>query len=133
MLSSSFERFVLDQLAELGPVTSRRMFGGAGLYSGDEFFGLIAGDALYLKVDDETRQDYEAAGMKPFKPYAGRPTTMRYYRVPLSVLESAPDLVEWARKALAAATTRGTAARCSRGGSVARQKQRGQNSDVADD
>jgi DNA transformation protein len=105
MISSSFERFVVDQLDELGLITSRRMFGGAGLYCDGVFFGLIAGDQLYLKVDDATRRDYESAGMHPFKPYKGRPMTMKYYGVPTGVLESAPELVAWARKAIAVAAT----------------------------
>ena len=53
--SSSFEVFVVDQLSELGTVTSRKMFGGVGLYCDDRFFGLIAHDQLYLKVDDSNR------------------------------------------------------------------------------
>jgi DNA transformation protein and related proteins len=107
MVSSSFERFVVDQLGELGEVTSRRMFGGAGLYCDSVFFGLIAGDVLYLKVDDETRCEYEAAGMQPFRPYQGRPTTMKYYSVPVDVRESAPELVAWASKALTVARNGG--------------------------
>jgi DNA transformation protein len=103
----AFRAFVLDQLEELGDVTSRSMFGGVGLYCRGLFFGIIARDTLYLKVDDRNRRDYERAGMKPFKPYADRPGTMRYYAVPLDVLESAPELISWARKAVAAAE-RGT-------------------------
>ena len=38
------------------------MFGGVGLYHADLFFGIIARDVLYLKVDDVNRPDYEAAG-----------------------------------------------------------------------
>jgi hypothetical protein len=30
------------------------MFGGVGLYAGDLFFALIAGDVLYLKADKAT-------------------------------------------------------------------------------
>jgi TfoX/Sxy family transcriptional regulator of competence genes len=41
--------------------------------------------------------------MAPFKPYADRGGTMRYYAVPLEVLESALELAAWARKAVAAA------------------------------
>ena len=100
--SASFERFVLDQLADLGPVTSRKMFGGIGLYCADVFFGIIARDELYLKVDDKTRGQYEGAGMQPFKPYPDRPTTMKYYAVPVGVLESAVELTAWARDAVAA-------------------------------
>jgi DNA transformation protein len=79
------------------------MFGGTGLYRDGLFFGIIARDALYLKVDDTNRQDYERAGSGPFKPYEDRAGTMQYYAVPLDVLESAPELVAWARKAVSVA------------------------------
>lgn len=102
-VSAAFRAFVLDQLEGLGHVTPRSMFGGVGLYCRDLFFGIIARDVLYLKVDDVTRGDYERAGMHPFKPYPKRPGTMQYYAVPVDVLESTADLVTWARKAVAAA------------------------------
>jgi DNA transformation protein len=101
--SASFERFVLDQLADLGRVTSRKMFGGIGLYCGTVFFGIIARDELYLKVDDRTRGEYERVGMHPFKPYPNRKTTMKYYAVPLGVLESGVELTRWAQEAVQAA------------------------------
>ena len=102
-VTKAFGAFVLDQLEALGDVTSRPMFGGVGLYCRGLFFGIIASDVLYLKVDDQNRRDYQHAGMKAFKPYADRPATMQYYAVPLEVLESPLDLTVWARKAVAAA------------------------------
>jgi len=102
-VTPAFRAFVLDQLEELGDVASRSMFGGIGLYCRGLFFGIIARDILYLKVDGRNRPDYEDAGMKPFKPYADRPATMHYYAVPLEILESPVDLARWARKAVAAA------------------------------
>lgn len=102
-VTPGFRSFVLDQLAELGDVTPRSMFGGVGLYSRGVFFGIVARDVLYLKVDDGNRGEYEAAGMKPFRPYRDRSGTKQYYAVPVEVLESAPELVRWARKALRAA------------------------------
>jgi len=102
-VSDGFKRFAFDQLEELGDVTAKAMFGGVGLYHAGVFFGLLARDTLYLKVDDSNRPDYEAAEMKPFKPYPGRSGTMRYYAVPLAVLESAPELVVWAGRAIAVA------------------------------
>ena len=98
--SPAFEQFVLDQLSDLGGVRSKKMFGGVGLYCDDVFFGIIARDDLYLKVDETTREDYEAAKSRPFKPYPDRTGTMQYYQVPLDVLESAPELTRWARKAV---------------------------------
>jgi DNA transformation protein len=94
---------VVDQLSGVDNLLSRPMFGGIGLYAGTVFFGIIFRDILYLKVDDLTRADYERAGMKPFRPYAPRTTTMQYYEVPAGVLENGEDLTAWARKAIAAA------------------------------
>jgi len=102
-VSASFKSFVLDQLEELGDVTSRSMFGGVGLYHRGVFFGILARDTLYLKVGDSNHADYLRAGMKPFKPYPDRAGTMKYYAVPLDVLESAPELAVWAGKAIAVA------------------------------
>ncbi len=98
-VSDAFKSFVLDQLEELGDVVPRSMFGGVGLYYRGVFFGILARDTMYLKVGESNVADYERAGMKPFKPYPNRSGTMRYYAVPLEVLESAPELVAWARRA----------------------------------
>jgi DNA transformation protein len=105
-VTDTFRSFVLDQLDDLGDVVARSMFGGVGLYHRGIFFGIIAGDALYLKVDDTNRPDYVKAGMGPFKPYPHRPSTMQYYAVPVDVLESPIELVTWARKAIAVAERR---------------------------
>ena len=105
-VSAAFKTFVLDQLEDIGDVTPRSMFGGVGLYHRDVFFGILARDTLYLKVDDRSLPDYKRAGSKPFKPYPNRSGSMRYYSVPLNVLESPIDLTAWARKAIAAASAR---------------------------
>jgi DNA transformation protein and related proteins len=99
-VTPAFRAFVLDQFEELGEVEPRAMFGGVGLYRRGVFFAIIAGDVLYLKVDDRTRPAYEAAGSRPFKPFPNRGTSMHYYAVPVSVLESPEDLAEWAQRAL---------------------------------
>jgi len=104
---------VLDQLADLGEVLARKMFGGVGLYCDGYFFGIIAREVLYLKVDTRTRAAYEARGSQPFAPYPDRPGTMQYYAVPLDVLESGVELVRWAHDAVAVAR-RGERARAAR-------------------
>ena len=71
-VSDNFRKFVLDQLEELQDVEPKSMFGGVGLDRGGLFFGIVAGDVLYLKADDETGGTFEAAGSQPFDPYPGR-------------------------------------------------------------
>ena len=83
---ADFLAYVLDQLAQLGDVSSRRMFGGVGLYCDEFFFGLIADDVLYLRVDDSNRTDYTTRGAAQFRPYADRPhLSMSYYEPPADV------------------------------------------------
>lgn len=106
-VSEGFRTFVLDQLEPVGDVTPKAMFGGVGLYCRGVFFGILAGDVLYLKVDETNRPDFERGGSKPFTPYADRAGSMQYWAVPLGVLESAPELARWTRKAIAVAERAG--------------------------
>lgn len=92
--------YVLGQLEGLGEVAARKMFGGIGLYSDGFFFGLIARDVVYFKVDDSNRSDYEERGSEAFQPYADRPNTMSYYEVPVEVLEKPREVAEWAARSL---------------------------------
>ena len=103
-VSASFVEFILEQLAALGAVSSRRMFGGVGLYCDGQFFALIDDDVLYLKVNDRNRGDYLSHNMAPFRPYKDRPElSMSYYQAPVDVIEDAEQLVAWARAAVRAA------------------------------
>lgn len=106
-VSAGFRQFALDQLSVVDGLRAKAMFGGVGLYADDVFFGIVASDVLYFKVDASNREDYETAGSKPFKPYPGRPMTMTYWSVPVGVLEAAPTLETWANKAIAVARAQG--------------------------
>ncbi len=98
-VSDGFTSFVISQLNLLPLVTSRSMFGGLGIYSDGLFFALIADDQLYFKVDDTNRSEFEREGMDAFRPYDDD-RTMNYWEVPVSVLEDADLLGEWALKSL---------------------------------
>ena len=121
-VSGSFRDFVLDQLSGVDNLRARPMFGGVGLYAEDVFFGILAGDVLFFKVDDTNRREYERAGSSPFKPYADRAMTMPYFNVPIAVLEDAATLGEWAMRAVAVARTAkaGKPAKTGRPGMVAK-------------
>jgi DNA transformation protein len=102
-VSPAFRDYVVDQLAGLGPVTVRAMFGGAGLYHEAVFFGVLDDDQVFFKVDDATRPGYEAAGSGPFAPMPDAGPMRGYYQVPAEVLEDRAGVVTWAREALAVA------------------------------
>lgn len=101
-VSPDFLAYVLEQLESIGGVTHRRMFGGVGLSRHGLFFALIAEDALYLKTDDASRADFEAAGSEPFRPF-GDDRPMSYWLAPLDALEDPELLAQWVQKALSAA------------------------------
>jgi len=105
-VSPGFVEFVVEQLEGCGPLVTKRMFGGVGIYSGETFFAIIDNDILYLKVDDTTRKDFERAGSKPFRPYGDERESTGYYNVPASVLEDAGALAAWGRKAIAVAAAK---------------------------
>jgi len=100
-VSNHYLQYVVEQLDRLPQVTSRRMFGAIGLYSGGVFFGIVDNDTLFFKVDDSTRESYIAHGSVAFRPYKDRPeVSMSYFQVPVEILEDADELMAWARAAV---------------------------------
>jgi DNA transformation protein len=102
---------VADQLRGFGPFAFRRMFSGAGLFRDGLMFGLVAHDALYLKVGDANRAAYLAVGARPFTyERLGAPAVLvSYYEVPAAVFDDPDALVEWARAAYSAALAKSAA------------------------
>jgi DNA transformation protein len=77
------------------------MFGGWGLFLDDTMFGLIAGERLYFKVDDDTEPRFAAAGAKPFTYQRhGKQVAMSYREVPSGGAEAR---LAWAELGLEAA------------------------------
>jgi DNA transformation protein len=101
---SDFLDHVVETLALFGPVTTRRMFGGWGIYRDGVFFALIAGDTLFFKTDDECRPEFERRSPGPFTfEKKGERIVTHYYAVPEEALEDAAVMARWARLGFAAA------------------------------
>ena len=100
-VSDSFKTYVLEQLGRLRPdIRARAMFGGIGIYAGERFFALIDDDALYLKVDDLNRPDFEKEGMGPFQPFGPGGEVMQYYELPAGLLDEPDALAPWVEGAI---------------------------------
>jgi DNA transformation protein len=102
-VSVSFRTYLLEQLGQIRPVTSRPMFGGLCFFSEGRAFALVAQDTLYFKVDDSNRPDFVAAGKGPFLPFGDPAKPMQYYELPEEVLEDTDELAVWMAKAIAVA------------------------------
>jgi DNA transformation protein len=101
-------QFVNELFSAFGPVSVRRMFGGAGIFSRGLMIGLISDDEIYLKADERTAPDFEAEGMKPFTYGAKRRrVVMSYWRMPARLFDDPDELAKWARAALGAAERSG--------------------------
>jgi DNA transformation protein and related proteins len=101
-VTPSYLTFVLDQLAALPGISSRKMFGGVGVYYDGLFFGAVDDDTLYLRVDDSTRPAYRERGSTPLRPVASKPDMVMeaYYEVPGDILDDPEALHAWAHKAI---------------------------------
>ena len=96
-------QYLQDTLNALGSVVARAMFGGYGVYCDDTFFAIVDDDTVYFKVSTQSKGDYENAGSEPFTYLSrGKRTVMSYWRVPGEVLDSAPMLRAWAKRAIEA-------------------------------
>lgn len=102
---NSFVEYTLELLEPLGFVQARRMFGGWGLHHGGRMMGLIIEDRLYLKTDELSRPDFEAAGGEPFiyEKGKGQSVATSYWTPPADVSDDAHALLPWARRAVDAA------------------------------
>ncbi|GAA3925946.1 TfoX/Sxy family protein [Litoribacillus peritrichatus] len=104
MKNSEFVDYLCEQLMTVGPVRSKRMFGGFGLFMDELMFGLVADDILYLKTDDQTRGNFEALGLEPFRFQKGdKLIALSYSQAPEEALEQPHLLCEWANEAYGAA------------------------------
>ena len=103
-VSKAFVAYAVDLLQLAGPVRTRAMFGGVGLYKGETMFGLLDDDELFLKADDLNRQTFVDAGCRQWTyPSPKGPMPTSYYRPPDAALDDPESMLPWARLAQDAA------------------------------
>lgn len=103
--SDSFAEFLREQLAPLGHVTLRRMFGKTGVFCDGLMLGMVTEDTLYFRVDDHNRGEFAEARSFPPLNYRkkGETIDLAFWRAPERLFDEPDELVSWARIALAAA------------------------------
>jgi DNA transformation protein and related proteins len=103
--SDSFAEFLSEQLAPLGHITMRRMFGKTGVFCDGFMLGMVTDNTLYFRVDDANRVAFKEAEAFPPLNYRKKGSTidLSFWRAPERLFDEPDDLVAWARIALAAA------------------------------
>ena len=98
----------VDNLEEvftlLGPISSKRMFGGYGIYHDGLMFGLVADDVLYLKADKKSENLFIDLGLSPFEyEKNGKKMKMSYFLAPEEIYDDPETAREWGVRAFEAA------------------------------
>jgi DNA transformation protein len=108
--SDSFAEFLREQLAPMGRVTMRRMFGKTGVFCNGLMFGMVTDDTLFVRVDDHNKAVFEEAESVAPLNYVkkGRTIDLSFWRVPERLFDEPAELVRWAGAALGAARRGGS-------------------------
>jgi DNA transformation protein len=103
--SDGFAEFLREQLAPVGRVTTRRMFGKTGVFCDGLMLGMVRDNTLYFRVDDENRAAFKEAESFPPLSYEKKGGTidLSFWRAPERLFDDPDELITWARAALAAA------------------------------
>ena len=103
--SETFADFLREQLAPLGGVSLRRMFGKTGVFCDGVMLAMVSENTLYFRVDDQNRATFKEAEAFPPLNYAkkGQTIDLAFWRVPERLFDEPDELMAWARAALAAA------------------------------
>lgn len=93
--------FVHEIFQDLGPLTHRKMMGGASFYRDGQIFAILSSEGvIYLKASGAMADRLAQAGAKKFEMDDGR--GMNYWTLPDAALDDPDAACDWARAALAA-------------------------------
>ncbi len=97
---SQFTQFLVEVFENFGEITTRKMFGGYGIYHQGIMFGLVADDVLYLKTDKSSEGLFIDEGLKPFEYDKGEKVVkMSYYQAPDVIYDDRQAAANWAKLA----------------------------------
>src|SRR4051794_6732474 len=98
--SAEYLEFLKEQMAGFGEVSTRRMFGGTGIFHNGAMIALVVRDTLFFKADDMGRKDFEAENLPQFT-YGTKngQRSLGYWRAPERCFDDPDEMTVWCRKA----------------------------------
>src|SRR4029078_1203063 len=102
--SDGFAGVLREQLAPLGRISMRRMFGKTGVFCDGFMLGMVRDNTLYFRVADDNRAEFKEAESFPPLNYEKKGDTidLAFWRAPERLFDEPDELVTWAHSALAA-------------------------------
>ena len=107
-LSPGFPDYVLELLAGLGRIETKRMFGGAMLSHKGVSFAILDDDTFFLKVDAALGAELKEQGSEPWHYSVKKDGTVRdiaYWSLPDTAADDPDEAVALARRSFAIAST----------------------------
>ena len=85
---------LVDKLSSLGVVTSKKMFGGHGIFYKGKMFGMVDSKGVaYFKADVTLKAEFASQGSQAH-------TKMPYTSIPEAIFNDLDQLQNWAKKAI---------------------------------
>lgn len=82
-----------EKLSGIGGITSKKMFGGHGIFHDGKMFGIIDSKGIaFLRTNDNTKQAYLENG-------GSQHSKVPYHSIPEGILNTS-KLIEWAEKSI---------------------------------
>lgn len=85
---------ILEKLSSIPSITSKKMFGGYGLFHNSKMFGLIDSKGVgFVKGDKSLKNDYAKMG-------SIQHSKMPYFSIPDNILQNEESLLNWVNSAI---------------------------------
>ncbi len=101
---SEYINYLKEVFEPFGMISSRRMFGGYGIYYDGLMFGLVADDELFLKTDALNIEEFKSLKLEAFQyKRNGKQIKMSYFKAPEAIYDDPEQANFWASLAFEAA------------------------------
>jgi len=92
--STELEVLLMQKLKSIEGITSKKMFGGYGIFHEKKMFGIISAKSeIFFRANETTQPEYEALG-------GVRHSRMPYFTIPEEILAEEKKLIAWAKKSI---------------------------------
>lgn len=92
--AADLEAMLMKKLDTIDGITSKKMFGGYGIFHEKKMFGIISAKSeIFFKVNETTQVDYETKGGQ-------RHSRMPYFSVPDKILSNKKSIISWTKKSI---------------------------------